>query len=203
MDRKFFSFRRGDRTRIGWPWLLCLLLLGGLLPGMTNAYGYTHELTGDGLGLPEGNKGTSLTVSPFLKLRSLVYGNRTGYPTGCTGTIYLDQTDGTGVQTRSSCKRGYPRIDGYFTGAYESLVFDFSTAVSAASIQLWLNRIHHHDEVCGYVWVDIWVKPSSAAAINILNVLDYFHDTGGDPDPYHSDPNHYTNGTLSGYFDFS
>ena len=203
MNRMSFSFRRGNRTRIGWPWLLCLLLLGGLQPGMTNAYGYTHELTGDGMGLPEGNKGTSLTVSPFLKLRSLVYGNRTGYPTGCTGTIYLDQTDGTGVQTRSSCKRGYPRIDGYFTGAYESLVFDFSTAVSAASIQLYLNRIHHHDEVCGYVWVDIWVKPSSGAAINILNVLDYFHDTGGDPDPYHSDPNHYTNGTLSGYFDFS
>jgi len=199
-SRALRSFRRhGMYLGLG---LFTLLLLTATT-GVPNAQAYTHELTGDGLGLSQGNKGTQLTVSPFLKLRSLVYGNRTGYPTGCSGTIYLHQTEGTGVQTSSWRRQGYPRIDGYYTGAYESLVFDFSTAVSAASIKLWLNRIHHHYDIYGYVWVDLWVKPSSGSAVNISNVLSYFHDTGGDPDQYHSDPNHYTNGTLSGYFDFS
>ena len=191
----------GHRVRLGV--IMVLLLLGLGITALPDAHATMYDLTGTGLGLPQRNYGTTLIASHELKLTSLVYGNRTGYPTGICGTVYLHETEGTGVQTGSWYWPGYTRINGYFTGAYESLVFNFSKAVDGESIKLFFNRIHHHYQSHGYVWIDIWVKPTSSPAFNISDVMSYFHATGGDEDPYHNDPNHETNGTLSGFFDFS
>jgi hypothetical protein len=187
MCRRSFGVFRSRWVRFSL--VLSVLSLGLGMTDLSDAYAVTYDLTGNALGLSEGNKGTSLTVSPELTLHSLTYGNQTGYPSGTAGTVYLDQTDGTGVQTTSWWKRGYTTIDGESTGAYESLVFDFSTAIGATSTKLWLNKIHHH----GCTWVDIWIKPVSGSALSVPNLLNYFHSTGGNA----------SDGTLSGYFNFS
>ncbi len=84
-----------------------------LLLGVTyipKSYAVTYELTGSGLGLHEGNYGTSLTISSELSLSALTKGNTCGYPTGLPGTIYVHKTYGIGVQNGQ--KKGEQQVNG-------------------------------------------------------------------------------------------
>ena len=71
-----YTYKRG--VRLGG--VLLVLLLAIAMTGVTKAHAVTYDLTGNGLGLSEGNHGTTLTVSPELTLSTLTWGNATGYP---------------------------------------------------------------------------------------------------------------------------
>ncbi|MDY6836849.1 MAG: putative metal-binding motif-containing protein [Thermodesulfobacteriota bacterium] len=155
-----------------------LLIWAITTAGIPKAYAVTYELTGDGLGLSQGNHGTSLTISPELSLSALTWGNCCGYPTGYPGIIYLHQTDGTGVRWGSTGLSS-KKISGWGIGRYESLIFDFSSGADAQSITIWINEIHKHGGPSGSP-VDLWVKPSSGSAFEIDDVSSYLHYTDGD-----------------------
>jgi hypothetical protein len=141
--------------------------------GITNAYAITYDLTTTGLGVGPGNHGYTLAVSPELTLSALTKGSELGYPNGLAGTIYLHPTDGTGVQNESA--QGSKGVDGVGNDACESLIFDFSVAVDAQQVTIWLNK---YDQP----YVDLWVKPFSGSAIQVpyTSVSAYFHSTSGD-----------------------
>jgi hypothetical protein len=158
--------------------VLVALLLAIAATGVTKAYAVTYDLTGNGLGLSEGNHGTTLTVSPELTLSALTWGNATGYPTGYPGLIYVHQTEGTGVRwgtTGMSSKK----ISGWGIGRYESLVFDFSPGADAQSVIMVFDEIQEHAGG-DTVPVDLWVTPFSGSAFQISDVVSYLHYTDSD-----------------------
>jgi hypothetical protein len=169
-----YTYKRG--VRLGGVFLVLLLAIA--MTGVTTAYAVTYDLTGDGLGLSEGNHGTTLTVSPELTLSALTWGNATGYPSGYPGLIYVHQTEGTGVRwgtTGMSSKK----ISGWGIGRYESLVFDFPAGVDAQSVTMVFDEIHEHSGG-DTVPVDLWVTRFSGSAFQISDVASYLHYTDSD-----------------------
>jgi hypothetical protein len=169
-----YTYKR--RVRLGG--VLLVLLLAIAMTGVTKAHAVTYDLTGDGLGLLEGNYEPSLTVSPELTLSALTSGNSTGYPTGIPGIVFLHQTDGTGVRW-GDIGNSSKRVSGWGIGSYESLVFNFPAGVDAQSITMWFNEIQVYAGG-GTIPVDIWVTPFSGSAFQISDVVSYLHYTDSD-----------------------
>jgi hypothetical protein len=154
--------------------VLFFLLLGIGVIVATNTYAITYNLTGTGLGLSEGNYGTSLVISPELTLTALTKGNKCGYPTGLPGTIFVHNTYGIGVQNQ--CAKGSQGVSGGGGDAYESLIFNFSTAVDAQQVIMYIQKYFKSPGV------ELWVTPFSGSAIQVpaSSVWTHRHITGSD-----------------------
>lgn len=169
---------RTHRRNVRLGGLLCLLFIFTAAWHIPNAYAVTYDLTGNGLGLPEGNYEPSITVAPELTLSALTSGNATGYPTGIPGIVFLHLTDGAGVRW-GDIGNSSKRISGWGIGSYESLVLGFSAGVSAQSITMWFNKIQVYAGG-DIVPFDLWVTPFSASAFQISDLLSYLHYTDDD-----------------------
>jgi hypothetical protein len=155
-----------------------LLLLAIAVTGVTKAHAVTYDLTGNGLGLSEGNYEPSITVSPELTLSALTTGSATGYPNGIPGLVFLHQTEGTGVRW-GDIGNSSKRISGWGIGSYESLVLDFHAGVDAQSVTMWFDEIQMYAGG-DTVPVDLWVTPFLGSAFQISDVLSYLHYTDSD-----------------------
>ncbi|UCD87624.1 MAG: putative metal-binding motif-containing protein, partial [Desulfobacterales bacterium] len=173
---KVFSVSHKGSIPLGG--LLCLLFILTSALHISNAHAVTYDLTGNGLGLPEGNYEPSVTVSPELTLSALTSGNATGYPTGIPGIVFLHQTDGAGVRW-GDIGNSSKRISGWGIGSYESLVLDFPAGVSAQSITMWFNaiKVYAGGDI---IPLDLWVTPFSGTALQISDVVSYLHYTDSD-----------------------
>ena len=101
------------------------------------AVGNVINLTPAGLGLTEGNLGTSFLVDNIIigartSMNSDSYGSE-----GTTGTVYLSP-QGLGVQTLSMS--GSDGISGKGEDQDEALIFNFSANIGVSSLKLGLNQ---------------------------------------------------------------
>jgi hypothetical protein len=153
--------------------LFSLAVFLGLTYG-TRCHADTYELTADALGLSAGNKGTSFTISPELSLAALTRGPQSGYPTGLSGTIYLAQTDGIGVQNQNG--DGSADVSGWGKDKYESLIFEFPAAVDAQQVTIW---IRNEFKAPG---VELWIAPFSGTVMQVpaSSVWEFRHMTAGE-----------------------
>lgn len=122
MNRLGCRLVHGQRMQLSI--LLFLLLLGMATTSITDVHAITYDLTGTGLGLAEGNYGTTLVISPELSLSGLTGGNEFGYPTGLPGTIFVHSTNGIGLKDETG--KGSKGVSGRGVGNnYEALILDF------------------------------------------------------------------------------
>lgn len=100
---------------------------------------FAIPLTGNVLGIAEGNYGFSLSISPDLTLYATTKIGQSTLPDGIAGTIFVHKKDGIGVQDEN--KGGSKEISGEGPCGDELLTFDFSIPAISQSVVLGLNKI--------------------------------------------------------------
>lgn len=131
-----------------------------------NSFATPITLTGDGLGLSEGNYGSSLAVSDDLTLLAITRIGQSDWNggLGVPGTIFVHQTDGIGVKGVDIDKDGNEKVGGSneISGekkhADEAIIFDYSVAVDLESIILGLNHIEFNEDDVTLV-IDLFSDP--------------------------------------------
>lgn len=156
--------------------ILSVVILLTML-AVNSALATSITLTGDGLGLSEGNYGSSLVVSDDLTLFAITRIGQTDWNSGLgvPGTIFVHQTDGIGVKGEDG--GGSKELSGEKKHEDEAIIFDYSVDVDPNSIILGLNKIEFApDEVT--LLIDVF--SGSDFTIPEASIESKFNFTGSD-----------------------